>query len=138
MSMYMFYDINWWHTLLCELLHSTPKFAMVLVLASSLWHNCYLLASHACHTVDICTNYEYKVYIDFTSRHIALEDRESLNGAFILYYISHLEKAEQTRFIITHYNDVTMGAMASQITSLTIVYSAVYSGEDQRKHQSSA
>ena len=26
----------------------------------------------------------------------------------------------------------------SQITSLTIVYSAVYSGEDQRKHQSSA
>ena len=31
-----------------------------------------------------------------------------------------------------------MGSMASQITSLTIVYSAVYSGEDQRKHQSSA
>ena len=31
-----------------------------------------------------------------------------------------------------------MGAMASQITSLTIVYSAIYSGADQRKHQSSA
>ena len=31
-----------------------------------------------------------------------------------------------------------MGAMASQITSLTMVYSAVYSGADQRKHQSSA
>ena len=30
-----------------------------------------------------------------------------------------------------------MGVMASQITSLTIVYSTVYSGEDQRKHQSS-
>ena len=30
-----------------------------------------------------------------------------------------------------------MGAMASQITSLTIVYSAVYSGANQRKHQSS-
>ena len=30
-----------------------------------------------------------------------------------------------------------MGAMASQITSLTIVYSSVYSGADQRKHQSS-
>ena len=28
--------------------------------------------------------------------------------------------------------------MASQITSLTIVYSAVYSGADHRKHQSSA
>ena len=37
-----------------------------------------------------------------------------------------------------HYNDVIMGAMASQITSLTIVYSTVYSDADQRKHQSSA
>ena len=31
-----------------------------------------------------------------------------------------------------------MGAMASQITSLTIVYLTVYSGADQRIHQSSA
>ena len=38
----------------------------------------------------------------------------------------------------SHYSDVIMGAMASQITSLTIVYSSVYSGADQRKHQSSA
>ena len=38
----------------------------------------------------------------------------------------------------SHYNDVIMGAMASQITSLTIVYSTVYSGIDQSKHQSSA
>ena len=39
---------------------------------------------------------------------------------------------------LSHYSDVIMGAMASQITSLTIVYSTVYSGADQRKHQSSA
>ena len=31
-----------------------------------------------------------------------------------------------------------MGAIASQITSLTIVYSTDYSDADQRKHQSSA
>ena len=37
-----------------------------------------------------------------------------------------------------HYDDVIMGAMVSQITSLTIVYSTVYSGTDERKHQSSA
>ena len=37
----------------------------------------------------------------------------------------------------SHYSDVIMGAMASQITSLTIVYPAVYSGADQTKHQSS-
>ena len=36
------------------------------------------------------------------------------------------------------YNYVIMRAMASQITSLTIVYSTAYSGADQRKHQSSA
>ena len=36
------------------------------------------------------------------------------------------------------YSDVIMGALASQITSLTIVYSIVYSNTDQRKHQSSA
>ena len=38
---------------------------------------------------------------------------------------------------ICHYNEVIMIAMSSQITSLTIVYSTVYSGADQRKHQSS-
>ena len=35
-----------------------------------------------------------------------------------------------------HCSDVTMSPMASQITSPTIVYSTVYSGTDQRKHQS--
>ena len=37
-----------------------------------------------------------------------------------------------------HYTDVIMTTIASQITSLTVVYLAVYSGADQRKHQSSA
>ena len=37
-----------------------------------------------------------------------------------------------------HYDDVIMTTLASQITSLAIVYSIVYSDADQRKHQSSA
>ena len=37
-----------------------------------------------------------------------------------------------------HYDDVIMTMLASQITSLTVVYSIVYSGVNQRKHQSSA
>ena len=37
-----------------------------------------------------------------------------------------------------HYIDVIMTTMASQITSLTVVYSTVYSDAGQRKHQSSA
>ena len=37
-----------------------------------------------------------------------------------------------------HYSDIIMSMIASQITSLTIFYSTVHSGGDQRKHQSSA
>ena len=39
---------------------------------------------------------------------------------------------------VNHYDDVIMSAIASQITSLTIVYSTVYPGADRSKHQSSA
>ena len=34
-----------------------------------------------------------------------------------------------------HYNDVTMGRIACQITSLTIAHSTAHPDEDQRKHQ---
>ena len=40
-------------------------------------------------------------------------------------------------YMINHYNDVIMGMIASQITSLMIVFSSVYLDTDQRKHQSS-
>ena len=65
-----------------------------------------------------------------------------------LNYLRHLNvekwKNMQIYFCVsskdsdTHDTDVIMGAMVSQITRLTIVYSTVYSGADQRKHQSSA
>ena len=45
---------------------------------------------------------------------------------------------ESPSHISFHYNDVIMGAVASQITSLTIVYWTVHSDTNQRKHQSSA
>ena len=41
-------------------------------------------------------------------------------------------------FVSIHYCDAIMGTIASQITSLTIVYTTVYSDADQSKHQSSA
>ena len=41
-------------------------------------------------------------------------------------------------YLLSQYADVIFSAMASQITSLTIVYSTVYSGAEQRKYQSSA
>ena len=39
---------------------------------------------------------------------------------------------------VNHYNGVIMTTVASQITSLTVAYSSVYTFADQRKHQSSA
>ena len=57
---------------------------------------------------------------------------------------SNIERVSMSRHHLSwgytdlHYNDVIMGAIASQITSLTIVYSMVYSDADQRKHHSSA
>ena len=42
-----------------------------------------------------------------------------------------------TAMFHVHYSDVIMNAMASQITSLAIVYSTVYSGADQRKSSAS-
>ena len=41
-------------------------------------------------------------------------------------------------FYQSHYDDVILSLMASQIISLAIVYSTSYSGVDQRNHQSSA
>ena len=49
-----------------------------------------------------------------------------------------LKWEQKSRYNEFNYNDVIMGAKASQITSLTIVYLTVYSDADQRKHQSSA
>ena len=51
---------------------------------------------------------------------------------------SFFSREEANPLIINHYIDVIMTPMTSQITDLTVVYSIVYSGADQRKHQSSA
>ena len=47
--------------------------------------------------------------------------------------IMGLLKIAYVTYLVQHYKDVIMGPMASQITSLTIVYSSVYSGADQKK-----
>ena len=56
---------------------------------------------------------------------------------WVLVWLCRQKHVMPFNFIHLHYSDVMMGMMASQITSLTIVYATVYSGADQRKHQSS-
>ena len=65
-------------------------------------------------------------------------DHSINSGKQLSSWCTHLGKCQHVRSGLYHYNDVIMGAMASKITSLTMVYSTVYSGADQRKHQSSA
>ena len=51
----------------------------------------------------------------------------------VLFWLYHEFPMNSWHLFTPHYNDVIMDAMASQITSLTIVYSTMYSGADQRK-----
>ena len=46
--------------------------------------------------------------------------------------------SSEAGWLLHHYTDVIMNPITSQITSLTVVCSTVYSDADQRKHQSSA
>ena len=56
----------------------------------------------------------------------------------MILYVSTFTNKHITVEHRSYYSDVIMGTMASQITSITIVYSTVYPGADQRKNQSSS
>ena len=79
--------------------------------------------SHVALLVDSLFRIEVNVMVSIISGRIHIEVEGTLN---------------RKPFKQIHYNDVIMSAMASQIPSLTIIYSTIYSGVDQRKHQSSA
>ena len=79
----------------------------------------------------------------FTSEDNANLSHNSFGYMYIMYQIYCILIGSFIVFIcmysiLVHYCDVIMVAIASQITSLTIVYSTVYSDADQRKHQSFA
>ena len=54
------------------------------------------------------------------------------------YFFTRSNADQVHIFTLAHCCDVIMGAVVSQIISVTIVYSTIHSGADQRKHQSSA
>ena len=76
---------------------------------------------------DIILAWEYRIDILVRDGHTLHTDWQS---------VSHGGAADASLWI--HCDDVIMSTIASQITSHTIVFSTVYSGADQRKHQSSA
>ena len=72
----------------------------------------------------------FKIFLPNSSRPFAAVDSRNHQGK--------AEDEEHARCAEIHYSEVIMGAMGSQITSLSTVCSSVCSGSDQRKHQSSA
>ena len=84
-----------------------------------------------CHS----TEYSFRAF----HRQFLFTRRRKIDQLWIKIILSYLvDKAVTVTILCEHYNDVVMGAIASQITSLTIVCSTVYSDADQGKHQSSA
>ena len=80
-------------------------------------------------------SHSYYVYKDYAIYFIS-------PGSLKLQLSNSMRKSKQGQHYCeyqptAHYCDVIMGTMASQITTLTIVFSIVHSGADQRKHKSS-
>ena len=90
----------------------------------SAWDNTFM---NACKSV-----IRFTIIIRAPPSSIISDTKHRTCGTSVWSYILPL------KIISHHYNDVIMGTIASQITSLTIVYSTVYSDADQRIHQSSA
>ena len=118
-------------------------------------HKCYVWMINADPIIQQCTTILCAYYIERLVRErrnssaLAMESRLTCTKPSIrdlLWFPSiYLGNCKYLRFITEmklkmkyHNSDVIMIAMAAQITSLTIVYTIVYSVADQRKHQSSA
>ena len=79
-----------------------------------------------CSSAIDCNILQAIIFFKLSERVLGIDKNSSINHTLFI-----------SNYTI-HYGDVIMGAIASQITSLTIVYSTVYSDADQRKHESSA
>ena len=97
------------------------------------WSNMYSTTEHILSSGEITTNLSWLSH--HQQKWISLRINRSAAVGF--RSVLRLMVAWCFKVIPTHYNDVIMGAMASQITSLTIIYSSIYSDADERKHQSS-
>ena len=94
---------------------------------------CVCARGFVCVNDNVLALYMHCLFMSYTSHWlIFLDTKTTMNRVYLILSYSWWARA------LAHYDDVTLGAIASLITSLTIVYSTVYSDADQRKHQSSA
>ena len=124
------------HTL--TLAHILPRLHIQLIFIANLQthHPCYYSSDF--NVAAMKKKWEHIL----TNRPIFIHDRETPHTQTAIIIIKpHTQSAIMIinfHHKEAHYNDVMMGAMASKIIRLTIVYSTVYSVANQRKHQSSA
>ena len=111
-----------------------------------IWDNIALLWHHYNESISECElSSTFHILYCVRYRVVRNHDISKVNilniiSILLLHVRSFIESYHQTalHYITWHYNDVKISTMASQITNLTIVYSTVYAGTDQIKHQSSA
>ena len=113
----------WFPETYVAILYQTPAWYH-----TGVWYNTvtYVPGKHMC-------NHFYEKWSNRKSSH-----NKNKTCPWHMHRVHPIEYGHRFVVLRLHYSDVIMGAMASQITSLTIVYSTVCSGADQRKHQSSA
>ena len=112
-----------------------------------LWGDAYIKHSISFESINNSTSYKilmelwiiYYAYV-VTIRGNTTKKTFGKNYCSHTVWCSYLHACSPQRWKARNYNynDVIMGAMAYQITSLTINNSTVYTGADQRKHQNSA
>ena len=60
------------------------------------------------------------------------------SNQLLIAQIQNPSRLLHSSIYVRHNSDVIMGAMTSQFTNLAIIYSTVYTGAGQRRHQRSA
>ena len=95
----------------------------------STWNKAQLATYHDHDNIYICIWMKKHIY-----KYIHAPVHESL---FICIHVNNCCVYLSRVIMNCHYSNVIMDVMVSQITSLTIVYSTVYSGADHGKYQSS-
>ena len=129
---HQFIILVWPHWTICS-----SDYYMIIRLCTwlneDLWNGCYVN--------DLVTeNIESSIMVDkvcmcsHCDRYIICFNNWTINLSVYRWF----ERVSWAWRLFSHYWDVIMSAMASQITSVSIVCSTVCSDGDQRKHQSSA
>ena len=85
--------------------------------------------------VDTVEFSKWRYFISINAVYVNARNMESCSQGAIWNILDTYREMEHLKLCPKHYNDFIMGVIASQITSLTIVYSIVYSCADQRKNK---